>query len=124
MTLVVEAYGAQDPQLAADLFSNDAVYEDMALHAQLLGKLAIKRYLTRALPKVPYGPGASVAHVVGSDLGGGCEWRAAPGAPQKRGNTALALDGQGRITRLTVVYDSSLFSDGDYRALVSLAGEG
>ena len=118
-----KAFAAGDAAAAADLFSNDAVYEDMALHAQVLGKLAIKRYLTRALPKVPYGPGAAVAHVVGSDQGGGCEWKAAPGAPQKRGNTALALDSQGRITRLTVVYDSSLFADADYRSLVALSGE-
>ena len=118
-----QAFTSGDAAAAAELFSNDAVYEDMALHAQVLGRLAIKRYLTRALPKVPYGPGASVAHVVGSDLGGGCEWKAAPGAPQRRGNTALALDGQGKISRLTVVYDSSLFSDADYRGLVALAGE-
>jgi hypothetical protein len=117
------AFTAGDASAAADLFSNDAVYEDMALHGQLLGKLAIKRYLTRVLTKVPYGQGAAVAHVVGSDQGGGCEWRAAPGFPQHRGNTALALDTEGRITRLTVVYDSSLFSDADYRNLISLAAE-
>jgi hypothetical protein len=118
-----QAFAAGDAAGAADLFSNDAVYEDMALHGQVLGRLAIKRYLARALSKVPYGPGAAVAHVVGSDQGGGCEWRAASGFPQHRGNTALALDAQGKITRLTVVYDSSLFSDADYRALVSLAAE-
>ena len=118
-----KAFTANDAAAAADLFSNDAVYEDMALHAQILGRLAIKRYLARALPKVPYGGAAAVAHVVGSDQGGGCEWRAAPGFPQRRGNTALALDSQGRITRLTVVYDSSLFSDADYRSLVALAAE-
>ena len=118
-----KAFAAGDAAAAADLLSPDAVYEDMALHGQVLGKLQIKRYLTRALPKVPYGPGAAVAHVVGSDQGGGCEWRAAPTFPQRRGNTALALDSEGRIARLTVVYDSSLFSDADYRGLVSLAGE-
>ncbi len=90
---------------------------------QILGRLAIQRYLTRALPKVPCGPGARLAHVVGSDLGGGYEWQAAPGFPQRRGNTALELDKAGQITRLTVVYDSSLFSDADYRALVALSGE-
>jgi hypothetical protein len=118
-----QAFSAGDAAAAAGLFSNDAVYEDMALHSQVLGRLAIKRYLTRALPKVPYGAGAAVAHVVGSDQAGGCEWRAGPGFPQHRGNTALALDAQGKITRLTVVYDSSLFSDADYRGLVSLAAE-
>ena len=119
-----QAFGAGDAAAATDLFSNDAVYEDMALHGQVLGRLAIKRYLTRTLPKVPYGPGAAIAHVVGSDQGGGCEWKAASGFPQRRGNTALTLDPQGRITRLTVVYDSSLFSDADYHNLAALAAEG
>jgi hypothetical protein len=118
-----KAFAAGDAAAAAALFSPDAVYEDMALHGQILGRLAIQRYLTRALPKLPYGPGASVAHVVGADAGGGYEWRARPDAPQRRGNTALELDSAGRITRLTVVYDSSLFSDVDYRELVQLAAE-
>ncbi len=95
----------------------------MALHSQLLGRLAIRRYLTRALGKAPYGPGAALAHVVGSDLGGGYEWRAGPSFPMKRGDTALALDAQGRITRLTVVYDSSLLSDADYHAMAQLSVE-
>jgi hypothetical protein len=118
-----QAFAAGDAAGAAAMFSNDAVYEDMALHGQLLGRLAIQRYLTRALPKVPYGSGAAVAHVVGADMGGGYEWRAGPGFPQRRGNTALALDAAGKITRLTVVYDSSLVADADYQALVQLAAE-
>lgn len=117
------AFSAGDAKAAAALFSNDAVYEDMALHSQLLGRLAIERYLTRALPKVPYGGSASVAHVVGGDLGGGFEWHAAQGFPQRRGNTAIELDKQGRITRLTAVYDSGLFTDDAYRQLVQLAAE-
>jgi hypothetical protein len=118
-----QAFAAGDAQAAAGMFSGDAVYEDMALHGQILGRLAIQRYLSRALAKVPYGPGASVAHVVGADAGGGYEWHAGQGFPQRRGNTALELDASGKITRLTVVYDSSLFPDADYRALVALSGE-
>jgi hypothetical protein len=118
-----QSFAAGDAAGAAAMFSNDAVYEDMALHGQILGRLAIQRYLARALPKVPYGAGAAVAHVVGADMGGGYEWRAGPGFPLRRGNTALALDSQGRITRLTVVYDSSLFADADYKSLVALSGE-
>ena len=117
------AFAAGDAAAAAALFSPDATYEDMALHAQILGRPAIKRYLGRALARAPYGPGAALAHVVGSDLGGGYEWKAAPSFPMKRGNTALALDAQGQITRLTVVYDSSLLSDGDYHAMAQLALE-
>jgi hypothetical protein len=117
------AFSAGDAKAATALFSNDAVYEDMALHAQVLGRLEIERYLTRALGKVPYGGTASVAHVVGGDLGGGYEWHAAQGFPQKRGNTAIELDKQGKISRLTVVYDSGLFPDDAYRQLVQLAAE-
>jgi hypothetical protein len=41
----------------------------------------------------------------------------------KRGHTAIELDDMGQITRLTVVYDSSLFSDSVYGSLVALAAE-
>jgi hypothetical protein len=34
-----------------------------------------------------------------------------------------ALDGDGAITRLIVVYDSSLIADDDYQALVALSAE-
>jgi hypothetical protein len=118
-----QAFASGDAAAAASLFSLDATYEDMAMHSQILGRLAIQRYLTRFLPKAPFGPGASLAHVVGSDLGGGYEWKAGPSFPMKRGNTAIALDEQGRITRLTVVYDSSLLSDADYHAMVALSAE-
>ena len=109
---------------AAQLFTPDAVYEDMALHTRLAGQIQIQRYLTRGLTQLPYGIGASVAHVVGSDEGGGYEWHAAPSAtPLLRGNTALELDEQGKITRLTTIYDSYQFSDAKYQALVLLAAE-
>jgi len=119
-----QAFGAGDVASATALFSPDSVYEDMALHAQILGRLAIQRYLTRALPNVPYGVGASLAHVEGGDQGGGYEWHAAPSAsPMRRGHTAIELDDAGQITRLTVIYDSSLFSDSVYDALVALSAE-
>jgi hypothetical protein len=63
--------------------------------------------VVRGLAQLPYGVGAWFADVVGSDQGGGYEWRAAPSAtPLARGNTALELDDQGKITRLTAIYDS------------------
>lgn len=117
------AFSAGDAKAAAALFSMDAAYEDMALHTQVLGRLAIQRYLSRALGKVPYGGSASLAHVVGGDLGGGYEWHAAQGFPQRRGDTAIELDKQGKISRLTMVYDSGLFGDDAYRQLVQLAAE-
>ena len=117
------AFAAGDAKAAAAMFAYDAVYEDMALHAQILGRLAIERYLMRALGSMPYGKGAALAHVVGSDQGGGYEWRADVSFPMKRGNTALELDKDGHIARLAVVYDSGLLPDAQYRALVTLAAE-
>jgi hypothetical protein len=119
-----KAFAAGDAAGAAALFSFDAVYEDMAAHTRIVGQLQIQRYLSRALGAVPYGTGASVAHVVGGDLGGGYEWHAAASAaPMRRGNTALELDAEGKITRLTTVYDAGLFPDDKYRALVLLGAE-
>jgi hypothetical protein len=122
-TALETAFAAGDAKAAAAMFAYDAVYEDMALHAQILGRLAIERYLTRALASVPYGKGAALAHVVGNDLGGGYEWRPAASFPMRRGNIALELDKGGAITRFTVVYDSGLLPDDQYRALVALAAE-
>jgi len=118
-----EAFAGGDAMAATALFTPDAVYEDMALHAQILGRLAIGRYLARSVAKVPYGKGSTMVHVVGSDQGGGYEWTPAAGAPMRRGITALALDGQGMISHLTTVYDSSLIADPDYQALVLLSAE-
>ncbi|HEX5420835.1 MAG TPA: nuclear transport factor 2 family protein [Gammaproteobacteria bacterium] len=119
-----KAFAAGDTAAAAALFSFDASYEDMAAHTRLVGRLQIERYLSRALSQVPYGKGASVAHVVGSDQGGGYEWHASPSAaPLRRGNAALELDADGKITRFTTVYDSGLFSYEKYKQLVLLGAE-
>ena len=119
------AFAGGDAKAAAAMFSNDAVFEDMALHTQILGRPAIARYLTRALPSLPYGTGSVLAHVVGSDEGGGYEWLASQpaSAPLKRGNTALELDATGKISRFTVIYDSNQFPLTTYQLLVGLAAE-
>jgi hypothetical protein len=117
------ALAANNPAAAAALFTPDALYEDMALHTRVEGQLQIQRYLTRGLATLPYGVGASVAHVVGSDRGGGYEWHAMPSAPIFRGNTALELDKSGKITRFTVIYDSYQYTAAQYDAMVSLAAE-
>jgi hypothetical protein len=119
-----DAFSLNDPAKAAALFTPDAVFEDMALHTRVEGQLQIQRYLTRGLMVLPYGPGATVAHVVGSDQGGGYEWHAAMGAlPLLRGNTALELDDNGKITRFTTIYDSFQFPDTKYQSLVALGAE-
>ena len=113
-----------DASAAGRLFTADAVYEDMALHTRLEGKLQISRYLARSLKYVPYGLGATVAHVSGSARGGGYEWNAAPSAsPLKRGITALEIDQHGKIRRLTTIYDAYQFSDAKYEFLNALGAE-
>ena len=112
------ALGAGDAGRAGGLFSYDAVFEDMALRAQLRGRAAIVRYLRRALPGLPYAR-ASVRHVAGAGRGGGYEWRA-DGQPVAVGAAALELSGDGKITKFTVVWDGSLLDD---RAIAALAAD-
>lgn len=95
----------------------------MTLRTQILGKLAIERYLARALSKLPAGAGSSILHRVGGDLGGGYEWQAAPAFAKnvRRGITALALDADGKVSRLTTVWDGAMISDAELKALTILA---
>lgn len=109
---------------AVTLFTPDAVFEDMALHVRLDGAVQISHYLSRALKSLPYGPGATLAHVQGSDEGGGYEWKATVSAsPLQRGITALELDESSKISRFTTVWDSSQITDDAYRNLLLLSGE-
>lgn len=118
------ALAAGNAAAVAQMFTADSVYEDMALHTRLLGAVQIQRYLERGIGQLPYGAGATIAHVVGSDQGGGYEWLASSSAsPLVRGNTAIELDSDSKITRFTTVYDSAQFTDAKYAALVSLASE-
>ena len=120
-----QALAAGDAAAAAALFAYDAVYEDMALRTQILGRLAIQRYLARSLAKLPQGAGSALAHVVGSNQGGGFEWRAGPAyaATVRRGITALVLDKEGRISHLITVWDSAVVGDAEVKALALLALE-
>jgi hypothetical protein len=104
--------------------SFDVVHEDMAAHTRLRGQLRVQRYYTRALGQLPYGRGASLAHVEGSRQGGGYEWKAALSAsPMRRGHTCIELDETGKISRLIAIYDSSLLSYPAYLTLAGLAAE-
>jgi limonene-1,2-epoxide hydrolase len=114
-----------DAKAAAELFTYDAVYEDMTLRSQVLGNSAIERYLGRVLTEVPYGVGSTLSHVVGGDMGGGYEWKSSPAysATVKHGVTALELDEDGQISRLTTVWDGSMISDENVKALMVLSLE-
>ncbi|HEV8173553.1 MAG TPA: nuclear transport factor 2 family protein [Actinoplanes sp.] len=112
------AFAAGDTARAGELFSYDAIFEDMALRTQLRGQAAIVRYLGRALPGLPYAR-ASVRHVAGAGQGGGYEWRA-DGQPVAAGAAALELSPDGKITKFTVVWDGSLLDD---RAITALTAD-
>ena len=103
------ALAAGDANRAGELFAYDAQLEDMALRTQIRGQAAITRYLQRAMPDLPYAQ-ASIQHIVGTDQGGGYEWHLEGGAAP-RGATALELSQDGKITKLTVVWDGSLLDD-------------
>jgi len=112
------ALAAGDATNAATLFSADAVFEDITTRTTLQGKLAIGRYLQRALPELPYGPGTTVRHTLGSAQGGGYEWLT-DAKPVPNGITALELDHQGKITRFTAVWDGSRLTDSAAKSLAA-----
>jgi hypothetical protein len=118
------AFAAGDASAAVALMSPDVVFEDLAAHTRVQGRLQAQRYCTRALGRLPYGPGAALVHVEGSRRGGGYEWSAAPvAAPLRRGHTCIELDGDGKISRLTAIYDANQLTYPAYQALVGLAAE-
>jgi hypothetical protein len=118
------AFTGGDAAAAVALMSYDVVHEDMAAHTRVRGQLQAQRYYERALGQLPYGPGAALVHVDGSRQGGGYEWSAAPdAAPMRRGRTAIELNEAGKISRLTVIYDSSLLSYPAYQSLAGAAAE-
>lgn len=120
-TKLQNAFAAGDSEAASGLFSYDAVYEDMALRAQLLGRAEIKRYLKMVLAKAPFGEGSKLRHIVGNELGGGFEWIGSPVTGVKFGITALELDSNAKITRLTSVYDGRQLQDEELQSLVLLS---
>jgi ketosteroid isomerase-like protein len=117
-----DALAAGDARAAAALFSTDAVFEDMTTRTRVEGRLAIGRYLGRALPELPYGHGTTLRHVLGGARGGGYEWQAV-GGPVRDGITALELDDGGAITLLTAVWDASRMDDSAMRSLARLSIE-
>ncbi|KAE9369694.1 hypothetical protein N431DRAFT_469581 [Stipitochalara longipes BDJ] len=120
--LLNAALAANDADATAALFSNDAIWVDLTLRTREEGQLAISRYLQRALANLPYGPGTTLRHVLGTTQGGGYEWQA-EGNSTLNGITALELDSSGLITQLTTVWDGSRISDSAIQALVALSIE-
>jgi hypothetical protein len=103
------------------LLSYDVVYEDMVSRSLIRGRAAVGRYLERVDPVAAFGKGSELIHIAGGALGGGFEWRSADKAI--RGVTALELDAEGRVTRITTTYDGRLLSPEARSELVQLALE-
>lgn len=112
------AFQAADVSAVGGLLHADVVLEDMALRTQVIGRIEATRYLDRVLREVPYGRASRLRHVVGGRHGGGFEWTA-PNAGELAGITALELDADARITRITSVYDSRQLEVGRKAALVA-----
>jgi hypothetical protein len=92
------------------LFAEDAVFEDLALHTEFAGTLAINAYVSRAYTRLPYGVGTTVRRTIGSGWGGGYEW-IGDGFPGSHGIIAVELDAADRITRFTATWDASRLDD-------------
>jgi hypothetical protein len=123
VTSLADALRRNDIAAAIELFSTDAVFEDVAAHIQITSQSSIASYLTKAASVLPYvGAGTSVRHVLGSTIGGGYEWIAA-GSPVPRGITALELDPWGKIERFTAVWNGALADDAILTALAQKAIE-
>nr|WP_052478108.1 hypothetical protein [Kibdelosporangium sp. MJ126-NF4]CEL16177.1 hypothetical protein [Kibdelosporangium sp. MJ126-NF4]CTQ94102.1 hypothetical protein [Kibdelosporangium sp. MJ126-NF4] len=106
------ALRAKDVPAAAEFFAEDAVFEDLPTHVQVVGHRSVVRFLSKA--NLPYiGQGTRVRHV----LNGGYEWTAE--GPVRRGIAALELDRQGLVTRFTAQWDGSRISRD---ALITLVG--
>jgi hypothetical protein len=118
-TALQHAFTAADPAAAADLLHTDVVLTDMSLRAQLIGRIETTRYLGRVLADVPYGQSSSLRHIVGGTAGGGLEWTAGHDHGGLVGITAIELDADQLITKVTTVYDSRQLSPARRAALAA-----
>lgn len=109
---LADALRTRNIAAAVGFFDLHGVIEDLPSHIQVVGHRSIEAFLTTA--SLPYmGAGARVRHVVN----GGYEWSA--DGPVKLGITALETNRDGKITRMTSVWDGSRISRD---ALITLAG--
>jgi hypothetical protein len=118
-TALQQAFRAADAPAAASLMHTDVILEDMSLRTQVIGRIEARHYLSRILGDAPYGRSSQLRHIVGGRSGGGFEWTAGPNADTLPGITALELDTDRLITKITSVYDSRQLKPGRKAALVA-----
>lgn len=100
------------------LFAEDAIFEDLALHTEFAGTLAIDAYVSRAYTRLPYGLGTTVRRTLGSGQGGGYEW-IGNGFFGSHGIIAVELDAADLISRFTVTWDGSRLDDAAMATLLA-----
>ncbi|GAA4538671.1 nuclear transport factor 2 family protein [Amycolatopsis samaneae] len=116
VTNLTSALRAGNPPAAVECFTPDAVYEDLPAHLQVIGQQSIGAFLTKAAKPLPYaGPDVEVRHV----LSGGYEWT----GPDGFGITALELDDEARISRLTSTWNGALVTPDTLLELAAAAIE-
>jgi hypothetical protein len=106
---------------AAELMHTDVVVDGTSMRTHVIGRTETTKYLDRVLGDVPYGGSSALRHVVGGAQGGGFEWTAGPGHNMLVGITALELDPNGLITKVTSVYDSRQLTHEQKAALAGAA---
>lgn len=116
-----QALGAGDSTGSADLFDDDATWDDRTLGVRIVGRNAIERYFERSTGVSPVGPGAHLRHVVGRGNAGGYEWIGAPSSGVLSGITGLTLTARGRISSSVSVYDGRLLAPGSHQQLITWA---
>jgi hypothetical protein len=100
------------------LFAEDAIFEDLALHTEFVGALAIDAYVSRAYTRLPYGLGTTVRRTLGSGRGGGYEWIGS-GFFGSHGIIAVEVDAADLISRFTVTWDGSRLDDAAMATLLA-----
>jgi ketosteroid isomerase-like protein len=108
-----------DVDAAASLFAPDALLEDQTLHLAFHGRIAVERFLGRAMEDLPWAIGTRVRHITGAHHAGAYEWAGADRVPG--GVIVLELDGESRIAALTSVWDGSRITDDELADMVSLS---
>jgi limonene-1,2-epoxide hydrolase len=118
---LAEALSSGDVNSAANLFSYDGIFEDLALNTHVQGRNGIARFLDRVVDLAPFGRTILPGHIVGGDLGGGFEWGVAGSHPVRNGSSLIELDSDGFITRASFTYDSRNLSEADRGRLSALS---
>ena len=120
-TALQRAFTQADASAAAGQMHTDVELTGMSTRTHIVGRIETAKYLDRILDDVPYGRSSTLRHIVGGRHGGGFEWTAGQNHNLLAGITAIELDPDRQITRITSVYDSRQLRPDSRLALASAA---